>query len=138
MPPPAPRQGSYSGGPSGEPHARPAMNGHSKSEGREQPVGSTGGSKRFTVNGKVLNNGGGGGPSKKSGGGNRSNSTLTAKEVELANWKRRKNYDPMKAAAEGKKGGNKKNGMSASCEAESGVEEIAPLPPIARYNNKYK
>ena len=35
--------------------------------------------------------------------GNRCNSTLTAKEVELANWKRRKNYDPMKAAAQAKK-----------------------------------
>ncbi|XP_015520666.2 uncharacterized protein LOC107224925 isoform X1 [Neodiprion lecontei] len=33
----------------------------------------------------------------------RSNSTLTSKEVEFQNWKRRKSYDPMKAAAEGKK-----------------------------------
>lgn len=33
----------------------------------------------------------------------RSNSTLTSKEVEFQNWKRRKNYDPMKAAAQGKK-----------------------------------
>uniref|UniRef100_A0A146L802 CEP170 C-terminal domain-containing protein n=1 Tax=Lygus hesperus TaxID=30085 RepID=A0A146L802_LYGHE len=38
-----------------------------------------------------------------SGGGGRSNSTLSSKEVEFQNWKRRKNYDPMKAAAEGKK-----------------------------------
>ncbi|CAL7937000.1 unnamed protein product [Xylocopa violacea] len=37
---------------------------------------------------------------KKSG---RSNSTLTSKEIEFQNWKRRKSYDPMKAAAEGKK-----------------------------------
>lgn len=37
---------------------------------------------------------------KKSG---RSNSTLTSKEVEFQNWKRRKSYDPMKAAAEGRK-----------------------------------
>ncbi|KAF6215522.1 hypothetical protein GE061_010277 [Apolygus lucorum] len=37
------------------------------------------------------------------GGGGRSNSTLSSKEVEFQNWKRRKNYDPMKAAAEGKK-----------------------------------
>jgi len=37
---------------------------------------------------------------KKPPGGSRSNSTLTAKEVELANWKRRKSYDPMRAAAE--------------------------------------
>ena len=33
----------------------------------------------------------------------RSNSTLSSKEAEFQNWKRRKNYDPMKAAAEGKK-----------------------------------
>lgn len=39
---------------------------------------------------------------KKSGGG-RSNSTLSSREVEFQNWKRRKSYDPMKAAAEGKK-----------------------------------
>uniref|UniRef100_A0A1B6D2F0 CEP170 C-terminal domain-containing protein n=1 Tax=Clastoptera arizonana TaxID=38151 RepID=A0A1B6D2F0_9HEMI len=40
---------------------------------------------------------------KKSGSCNRSNSTLSSKEVEFQNWKRRKSYDPMKAAAEGKK-----------------------------------
>jgi len=39
-----------------------------------------------------------GGPRKS-----RSNSTLSSKEAEFQNWKRRKNYDPMKAAAEGKK-----------------------------------
>ncbi|XP_044006981.1 putative uncharacterized protein DDB_G0282133 isoform X1 [Aphidius gifuensis] len=33
----------------------------------------------------------------------RSNSTLTSKEVEFQNWKRRKNYNPMLAASEGKK-----------------------------------
>ncbi|XP_066599603.1 serine-rich adhesin for platelets-like isoform X2 [Prorops nasuta] len=33
----------------------------------------------------------------------RSNSTLTSKEVEFQNWKRRTSYDPMKAAAEGRK-----------------------------------
>lgn len=38
---------------------------------------------------------------KKSG--PRSNSTLSSREVEFQNWKRRKSYDPMKAAAEGKK-----------------------------------
>lgn len=41
---------------------------------------------------------GSGGPRKS-----RSNSTLSSKEAEFQNWKRRKNYDPMKAAAEGKK-----------------------------------
>lgn len=38
---------------------------------------------------------------KKSGG--RSNSSLSSREMEFQNWKRRKSYDPMKAAAEGKK-----------------------------------
>lgn len=38
-----------------------------------------------------------------SGGSTRSNSTLSSKEVDFQNWKRRKSYDPMKAAAEGKK-----------------------------------
>nr|CAD7571688.1 unnamed protein product [Timema californicum] len=40
---------------------------------------------------------------KKSNPGARSNSTLSSREVEFQNWKRRKSYDPMKAAAEGKK-----------------------------------
>ncbi|CAG9761256.1 unnamed protein product [Ceutorhynchus assimilis] len=40
--------------------------------------------------------------SKQSGGG-RSNSSLSSREVEFQNWKRRKSYDPMKAAAEGKR-----------------------------------
>ncbi|XP_073988640.1 uncharacterized protein isoform X2 [Rhodnius prolixus] len=43
------------------------------------------------------------GNQSSSGGGGRSNSTLSSKEVEFQNWKRRKNYDPMKAAAEGKR-----------------------------------
>ncbi|KAF5297383.1 hypothetical protein FQR65_LT01314 [Abscondita terminalis] len=42
-----------------------------------------------------------GGGKKQSGG--RSNSSLSSREVEFQNWKRRKSYDPMKAAAEGKK-----------------------------------
>lgn len=41
------------------------------------------------------------------GGGGRSNSTLSSREMEFQNWKRRKSYDPMKAAAEGKKGKGK-------------------------------
>ena len=41
--------------------------------------------------------------STPSGRKSRSNSTLSSKEAEFQNWKRRKNYDPMKAAAEGKK-----------------------------------
>lgn len=39
----------------------------------------------------------------KKQGGTRSNSSLSSREVEFQNWKRRKSYDPMKAAAEGKK-----------------------------------
>lgn len=42
-------------------------------------------------------------PSGKKQGGIRSNSSLSSREVEFQNWKRRKSYDPMKAAAEGKK-----------------------------------
>ncbi|KAK9885780.1 hypothetical protein WA026_013650 [Henosepilachna vigintioctopunctata] len=38
---------------------------------------------------------------KKSG--CRSNSSLTSREVDFQNWKRRKSYDPIKAAAEGKR-----------------------------------
>ncbi|XP_015834029.1 uncharacterized protein LOC100141757 isoform X2 [Tribolium castaneum] len=38
---------------------------------------------------------------KKSSG--RSNSSLSSREKEFQNWKRRKSYDPMKAAAEGKR-----------------------------------
>jgi hypothetical protein len=41
------------------------------------------------------------GSGKKSSG--RSNSSLSSREKEFQNWKRRKSYDPMKAAAEGKK-----------------------------------
>lgn len=45
-------------------------------------------------------------PGKKNGknvkqnSGGRSNSSLSSREVEFQNWKRRKSYDPMKAAAE--------------------------------------
>ncbi|KAK2584870.1 hypothetical protein KPH14_002467 [Odynerus spinipes] len=42
-------------------------------------------------------------PNKENKNSGRSNSTLTSKEVEFQNWKRRKSYDPMKAAAEGRK-----------------------------------
>nr|XP_023014039.1 uncharacterized protein LOC111503850 [Leptinotarsa decemlineata] len=41
--------------------------------------------------------------SGKKQGGARSNSSLSSREVDFQNWKRRKSYDPMKAAAEGKK-----------------------------------
>lgn len=129
MPPPSPRQGSYSGAVSNsESHGLKSLNGH-KSESLSSTQSQPGSNRKYTAGGKVLNVGGGGGPKKSSG--SRSNSTLTAKEVELANWKRRKNYDPMKAAAEGKK--TRKNGGSSG--PESGVEETLVLPTIARYKN---
>nr|CAH7720921.1 unnamed protein product [Callosobruchus chinensis] len=56
------------------------------------PGGST---KTNKKDGKKSSSGGGGGP--------RSNSSLSSREVEFQNWKRRKSYDPMKAAAEGKR-----------------------------------
>lgn len=58
--------------------------------------------------------------SKKPPSGSRSNSTLSSKEAEFANWRRRKTYDPMKAAAEGKK---KRGTMSA---VETTVDDITP------------
>lgn len=42
-------------------------------------------------------------PVGKKPSGPRSNSSLTSKEVDFQNWKRRKSYDPRKAAAEGKR-----------------------------------
>ncbi|XP_066148416.1 uncharacterized protein [Euwallacea fornicatus] len=43
------------------------------------------------------------GKGSKQNNGPRSNSSLSSREMEFQNWKRRKSYDPMKAAAEGKK-----------------------------------
>lgn len=56
------------------------------------------GTKKDTAGKKKITGSSGGGS-----GGGRSNSTLSSREVEFQNWKRRKSYDPMKAAAEGKK-----------------------------------
>ncbi|ODM99516.1 hypothetical protein Ocin01_07160 [Orchesella cincta] len=127
MPPPAPRHtpNAY-GGPSGEPHGRSSMmNGNKSDSNSHSSTGPIGNKSKLTPKGVNGPNGG-----KKPG--NRSNSTLTAKEVEMANWKRRKNYDPMKAAAEGKNKTKKSTGSGG----ESGVEEEMrvvplPLPPIA-------
>lgn len=60
------------------------------------------GAKKDTVGKKKIATGGGS-SGGGGGGGGRSNSTLSSREVEFQNWKRRKSYDPMKAAAEGKK-----------------------------------
>lgn len=64
----------------------------------------------------------------------RSNSTLSSREVEFQNWKRRKSYDPMKAAAEGKKKEVVKKPASAvntpasSSANASAIPTAAPLP----------
>lgn len=65
----------------------------------------------------------------------RSNSTLSSREVEFQNWKRRKSYDPMKAAAEGKKKEIVKKPTSAvntpassSSATASAIPTAAPLP----------
>lgn len=62
----------------------------------------------------------------------RSNSTLSSREVEFQNWKRRKSYDPMKAAAEGKKKEIVKKPTSAlntpGSSTASASPTAAPLP----------
>ncbi|XP_064118725.1 mucin-2-like isoform X4 [Macrobrachium nipponense] len=60
----------------------------------------------------------------------RSNSTLSAKEVDFQNWKRRKNYDPMKAAAEGrKKLVEKKNEKNTQGNGRNSSAMRSPSPP---------
>ncbi|XP_066967024.1 platelet binding protein GspB-like isoform X27 [Macrobrachium rosenbergii] len=60
----------------------------------------------------------------------RSNSTLSAKEVDFQNWKRRKNYDPMKAAAEGrKKLVEKKNEKNSQGNSRNSSAMRSPSPP---------
>uniref|UniRef100_T1J609 FHA domain-containing protein n=1 Tax=Strigamia maritima TaxID=126957 RepID=T1J609_STRMM len=54
--------------------------------------------------------------------GTRSNSTLSSKETEMKNWKRRKEYDPMKAAAAGRKKETVKKSVSK--------EPISQLAPV--------
>jgi len=85
-----------------------------------------------TTNSTVVQRKSGPNPSvggRKPPSGNRSNSTLTAKEVELANWKRRKSYDPMKAAAEGKRGA-KKCATLTTGSSGSGTESEVPHAAI--------
>jgi hypothetical protein len=53
--------------------------------------------------------------------GGRSNSTLSSREVEFQNWKRRKSYDPMKAAAEGKKKEAAKKATMSSSMTQSSI-----------------
>ncbi|CAB0004868.1 unnamed protein product, partial [Nesidiocoris tenuis] len=61
-------------------------------------------------------------------GGGRSNSTLSSKEVEFQNWKRRKNYDPMKAAAQGKK-------KEVPAKKPAGAAGGAAPSPMAKHGN---
>ncbi|CAL4062166.1 unnamed protein product, partial [Meganyctiphanes norvegica] len=59
----------------------------------------------------------------------RSNSTMSSKEAEFQNWKRRKNYDPMKAAAEGRK-----KQVDKKVEQQNGGsrQERTPSPQLLR------
>lgn len=58
---------------------------------------------------------------KPAGGGLRSNSSLSAQEIEFQNWKRRKSYDPLKAAAEDRK----KKSMMQSAAGSASVSTAA-------------
>ncbi|XP_021932232.1 uncharacterized protein LOC110835863 isoform X4 [Zootermopsis nevadensis] len=70
------------------------------------------------------------GVGKKPGGaGGRSNSTLSSREVEFQNWKRRKSYDPMKAAAEGKKKEAAKKATMSSSMTQSSIMPSEVSPP---------
>ncbi|KAK3887858.1 hypothetical protein Pcinc_008009, partial [Petrolisthes cinctipes] len=61
----------------------------------------------------------------------RSNSTLSSKEVDFQNWKRRKNYDPMKAAAEGRKKVNDKKSDKTNTSGAHSTSERSPSPPAS-------
>ncbi|XP_014292037.1 nucleolar and coiled-body phosphoprotein 1 isoform X1 [Halyomorpha halys] len=65
--------------------------------------------------------------------GGRSNSSLSSKEVEFQNWKRRKSYDPMKAAAEGKRkeAAAKRSGASPNVMSQSSTNATTtPKSPV--------
>ncbi|RXG72528.1 hypothetical protein Avbf_07214 [Armadillidium vulgare] len=68
------------------------------------------------------------GPNNRKGA-TRSNSTLSSKEVDFQNWKRRKNYDPMKAAAEGRKKQVEKKQKNAQPSAQINSDNRSPSPP---------
>lgn len=61
----------------------------------------------------------------------RSNSTLSSREVEFQNWKRRKSYDPMKAAAEGKKKEVVKKPVTAANTSASSISATSSSIPTA-------
>ncbi|CAG9855996.1 unnamed protein product [Phyllotreta striolata] len=81
---------------------------------------------------------------KKQQGGLRSNSSLSSREVEFQNWKRRKSYDPMKAAAEGKKKeqakrqslGNGQNIMTQSCTEANHSQDSSPSHSSSVYRSQ--
>ncbi|XP_050693905.1 mucin-19-like [Eriocheir sinensis] len=82
-----------------------------------------------------IGGGVGGGGRRRGVAAPRSNSTLSAKEVDFQNWKRRKNYDPMKAAAEGRKKvtdkrGVEKGGSGGGGGGGGGVDR-SPSPPAS-------
>lgn len=88
------------------------------------------GAKKDTIGKKKITTGSG------SSGGGRSNSTLSSREVEFQNWKRRKSYDPMKAAAEGKKKEAAKKQTTSSTMTQSTNSTIttpkSPVNPVLR------
>lgn len=90
------------------------------------------GTKKDTPGKKKITAGSG----SSGGGGGRSNSTLSSREVEFQNWKRRKSYDPMKAAAEGKKKEAAKKQAASSAMTQSTNSTIttpkSPVNPVLR------
>jgi len=58
----------------------------------------------------------------KASSGLRSNSSLSTQEIEFQNWKRRKSYDPLKAAAEDRK---KKSMMQPVTGCSASVSSVA-------------
>ncbi|XP_054282034.1 uncharacterized protein LOC128999496 isoform X2 [Macrosteles quadrilineatus] len=67
---------------------------------------------------------------KLSIGGGRSNSTLSSKEKEYQNWKKRKSYDPMKAAAEGKKKEAAKKQVPSAMTQSTNSTITTPKSPV--------
>ncbi len=75
-------------------------------------------------------------PTKLNGCRSRCNSSLSAQEIEFQNWKRRKSYDPLKAAAEDRKKKLLMHSTAASCSASSTVirnKKISYEPNENRY-----
>ncbi|KAK6622953.1 hypothetical protein RUM43_008805 [Polyplax serrata] len=74
---------------------------------------------------------------KKQNSSNRSASSLSSREVEFQNWRRRKSFDPMKAAAEGRKKELAKKAamnqtMTQSANLGNGTRSRGGLNPVLR------